>query len=214
MKNKKTLIFMTLIIIVFFINVLEIDYYKNDKTITLDDLLINNKLILFDRKFEIVKMFTDFNDYKYENIGTNSPDSKRMHETYTYDDIRISYITHEENSESGLAISYDITSNKYPIKDIMVGDDLKSITDRYPDFEVIDLTDNSEITNNILNITSRYTGLNSSNSMFTKAIFIPINYTNLDLIKYKDSLPPSIAITLLFSNDKLDIISVTCPSAE
>lgn len=214
MKNKKILILIALIIIIFFINVLEIDYYKNNKTITLDDLLISNKLILFDRKSEITKIFTDFKDYKYENIGTNSPNKKRIHETYIYDDIRITYLTHEGSSENGLVISYDIISNKYPIKDIMVGDDIKSLINRYPDFEAIDLTANSEITNNILNITSRYNGFNSSKLKYTKAVIIPINYSKHDLIRYKNNLPPSILITLLFYNDKLDIINVTCPSAE
>lgn len=214
--NKKIVILITLITLItlFFINTLVMDYYKNNKIITLDDLLISNKLILFDRKSEITNIFIDFKDYKYENIGTNSPNDKRIHETYIYDDIRISYLTHEKNSENGLVISYDITSNKYPIKDIMVGDDLKSLTNRYPDFEVIDLTTNSEITNNILNITSRYSGFNNSNFIYTKAIIIPIDYSKSDLIKYKNNLPPSILITLLFSNDKLDIINVTCPSAE
>jgi len=217
MKNKKLIvliIFIILISIIFLISIIEINHYKKNESIILDDLLICNKLILFNRKSEIINVFTNPKDYKYKNIGTNSPNVKRIHETYIYDDIRISYLTHGKNLENGLVISYDITSNKYPIKDIMVGDDLESLTNRYPNFEVIDLTTNFEITNNILNITSRYSGFNSSNLIYTKAIIIPIDYSNFDLIKFKNNLPPSILITLLFSNDKLDIINVTCPSSE
>jgi len=215
MKNIKRII-LTVIVLCFctFAFILHEYINKDTQSISVKDLLIDNQLILYNKKSEIYKMFSKPLNYQYEYTGTASPNYKRINEKLSYKDLEIYFVSHELNSENGIVTCYEIITDKYPIGNIKVGDSLKSIVDKYPSSEIKDFTMPSYDVGNILDLSERYKISSEENYKYNKGGIIYVNYSQYDRIKYKEILPPSIAVILLFHNDVLDAVNITCPSAE
>jgi len=215
MKNiKKIILFVIVLCLCTFTFILHEFINKDTQSISVKDLLIDNQLILYNKKAEIYKIFSKPLNYQYEYIGTASPNYKRIHEKFSYKDLEIYFVSHELNSENGIVTSYEIITDKYPIGNIKVGDSLKSIVDKYPSLDINDFTMPSDDVSNILDLSEKYKINSAENYEYNKGGIIYVNYSQYDRIKYKEILPPSIVVILLFHNDVLEAINITCPSAE